>query len=174
MPSIPTNFPARREIQSLILRCTALHGDTSPELISLTHELVLAAANVEGVLAEIAETANGHASHKALEANGWLSEWPEHRTHLHTARGVFNVVVAQQVLRTPEGRPVTTGRFRLTLGEETHQSSNRHLLRNLMREYLLRYEDILPVSVNKILDRHFATEGDDAVQVESAAAVDVR
>lgn len=174
MPAIPANFPARREIQSLILRCADLKGDVSPELSSLTHDLITALSNVEGKLSELSETANGHASHKGLEGNGWASQWVENKTYLHTSRGVFNVNVAQQVLKTPEGRLIGTARYRLTVGEDTHQSSNTRLLRNLLSEYLQRFEDILPFSVHDVLDRFFATEGDDAVQVEGAAALDVR
>lgn len=174
MPAIPANLPTRREIQSFILRCIDAGDRLDPEMSGLLGDLATAAANLEGRLAEMAGESSLLSARKALEPNGWTAEWVEQRNYLHTARGVFNTVVAQQVLLTPEGRPVPTGRYRLTLGDETHCSANRVLLRNLLGDYLAGFSDLMPDAVGKVLDRHFATEGDDAVQVEEAGEVDVR
>lgn len=168
MPEIPANFPSRTELQSLILRATDLAKASHGELPLLLTDLVTAASNIEGFLADLAVTHGQHAVYRSVldNPNGWEAAWAESTCMLHTRKGVFYVKIGQQILKA-NGNIFGTGRYRVMLGEPAviTVSTNQQLLRQLIERYLQEFEDVIPSSLREsVLDHYFVQADDDRKQ----------
>lgn len=166
MPDIPANFFTRTELQAIILKANSLREvATSPDQKDALRHLLIGAAELEGVLAELPAT--NHPNGKALEnPNGWAAEWLDNT--LYNDQVV--IVYGQQILKMPN-RPkfyLATGRFRLVLGDETHVSSDQRKLHALLVRYLEPRPDVTPEHKEFLISNLFG--GKDAVQEQGTAA----
>jgi hypothetical protein len=169
MPEIPANFPCRTELQSLILRASDLVKASHGELPLLLTDLVTAASNIEGFLADLAVTHGQHAVYRSVleNPNGWEAAWAESTCMLHTRKGVFYVKIGQQILKA-NGNMIGTGRYRIMLGEPAVVtiSTNQQLLRQLVEKYLQEFEDVIPESLRENVLDHYFVQTDDRPKQE--------
>lgn len=159
MPDIPANFFTRPELQNIILKADSLREVAAcPAQKDALTRLLNGAAELEGVLADLPRTS--HPNGKALEnPNGWAAEWFDNTL----TSGEFRLTYGQQVLRIPN-KPksyLATGRFRVTLGDETHVSGDQKRLHALLVRYLEPRTDVSPEHKEFMLSHLFG--GRDAV-----------
>lgn len=180
MPDIPANFFSRPELQALILKADTLRKQVKcPEQAAALLQLLLGAASLEGLLAELPLSA--HPVNKALDnPNNWEVVWLDGS---YTSEDV-TVGYGQQALKIP-GQPksfLVTGRMKLTIAGETYVSCDRNklhaqLVRHLepmsglpddQKQFLITTMFSAPTLVNGV-----PTGGTDAVQEQGPAALDV-
>lgn len=167
MPAVVANFFTRPELQALILKADGLgKAAECPSQRAALHRLLCAAAELEGVLADITPT--NHPNDKAL-ANpyGWRSEWVDNSVEC----GPLNIKFGQQILKTSDtagAKVVGTDRFRVTLGDVVHVSSDRRKLRGLVVTYVDQLVGVDAQARGFVLD-HVFPEAGDALQVASPA-----
>lgn len=127
------NFFSRSQLQALLLRAYSLHHQTDdPEQQASLYAVCMAAANLDGYLAEVAQT--GHPTHKVLDnANNWTAQWFDNWINVDT----FSVGYGQQVLFTPKHLSFPTTRHRVLLGHNGKivTSSDQFLLQATVRSY---------------------------------------
>ena len=127
------NFFSRSQLQSLLLRAYSLqHQTNDPEQQANLYAVCMAAANLDGYLAEIAQT--GHPTHKVLDnTNNWTAQWFDNWITVDD----FAVGYGQQILFTPERLNFTTTRHRVLLGRngKVVTSSDQFLLQATVRSY---------------------------------------
>jgi hypothetical protein len=168
MPAVVANFFTRPELQALILKASGLADATAcPAQRTALRRLLAGAVELEGVLAELAPS--NHPNDKAL-ANpyGWQSEWVDNSVEC----GPLNIKFGQQILKTSDtagAKVVGTDRFRVTLGDAVHVSSDRRRLRGFVVNYMDSLAGVNASTRAFVLDFVFPEAGD-ALQVESPAA----
>lgn len=162
MPVLPANFFHRQELQHLLLRASRLRAETENEHIAAgLSKLLAGAAALDGFLADVPVTP--HAVYKALDnPNGWTSEWLDSRFEDRTLGGELVVIVlGHQVLRTPVGEVIGTGRYRLTTGDgDTTETCDRDRLHKTLVAYVTAIPDLDPTVQDFFLTKVFAGDGE--------------
>lgn len=174
MPALPANFFTRTELQSVITRAEAFRRhETNHELQDALAKLRDAAASVDGCLSDLCLSA--HPVNKALDnPNGWSSSWfGGEITTPGTPGERFRFAYAQQILRMPCGLVVTTGRYKLTEGEDdtgvTTVTTDRSVLRATVVRYATVYTQKTPANFRDKLLAMFQEDDCNAVQEQSPA-----
>lgn len=154
--ALPTRCPSRTELQTLVLRTDQASLDAnSDELAALLRALSCAAANLEGYLSE--QAPQKHPTDKLLEnPNNWQSQWMTGSFVIHDAPDDLAIRHGQQILMTPGGAHLPTGRYMLQLGEaEPYKGCDVGLLRAAAESYLAKHPNVDPLSVTRTLDHLF-------------------
>ena len=141
MPTtIPSHCFARRELHALISRASQLAKQSGGELAANLTALAGAAANIDGQLAELADDEGERRRHKDVLDNpyGWESVWIDNVQVIHTDVTKHVIKLSQQILRTTRNEYVGTGRYRLSLDDETFTTTDRGELRPALVSFLER------------------------------------
>lgn len=139
--TLPSHCFGRGELHRLIDRAHQLARQSQGELAQNLHALRMAASTLDGQLAELAEDEPTRRRYAGVFADphGWEQTWVESVCTVHDpADRPVTVRLAQQVLRKPPAEFLATGRFRLTLGEQTHATSDPRELGPLVAAFLDR------------------------------------
>jgi len=180
MPDISANFFTRSELQGMILKADGLRKQTScPDQDRALLSFILAAADLEGILAELSVTP--HPVNKALaNPNGWEVVWSEGEYCV----GKLRVGYGQQVMRIPGHTKLylATPRYKLTLGRgedaEVCISADKAKLKALLVRYVESTPDVPEDAKAFLLDNLFSDvtyhggvvpEKHDALQKQGAA-----
>jgi hypothetical protein len=178
---LPANGFTRLELQSLITKAIGLLPASEqhlPDLAVLTNSLLIAAAALEGFLAEQIVTASSPLSDKQAVANphNWRYEWLGSTINTQTRIGTFCLRCEQQTLLLPQERYLGTGRFRVTTTDPktnettTHVSLDPCVLRDCVVAYVERFADAIPHKMyEQLLSTDFPERGH-AVQDDKAVA----
>ena len=141
MPAaIPSNCFARRELHTLISRAHQLARQADAEMAEALVALATKAADIDGRLADLAQDDDCLRRHKDVLANpyGWEATWVETAEVVHTDEAKHVVRIGQQLLRSSQNTYVVTGRYRVTLGDRTHHTTDPRELRGYVTAYLER------------------------------------
>lgn len=137
--TLPSHCFRREELHDLINRSYQLAAQSKGELSADLTALSGALATIDGHLAELAEDEPTRRRYPAVLADphGWGYQWIESGWTAHVAGGPPVVVtIAQQILRKPPSYYVGTGRYRLTLGAETHAVGHVAEMKPLIADYV--------------------------------------
>jgi len=165
-PHLPSNFPARDELHQLIVSLTSCHEEMSrSKLRTATQHAAEALATLDSYLdAEVQDLSEESGFRRIFDCGPALYEWLDSKHCIHTDKGLFFLMVGQQVATMPGGLSfrIWVNRFRLVLGSpeaEPIMGSSLRELRKYAIPYMDRFTDVLPDEIKHILQQVFDNPG---------------
>jgi len=157
--NITTDFFTRKLMHQIMLRGNTLASlPIGEEAQHICRELVAWAASMDGYLADVEESGEfDKFSHLFESPTPTKSKWCANRVSLHTGKGTFFVCLEQQVMI--EGQQIIpTRRYRVRVGSPESKVTYAVCLADLrpvVSDYLIKFDECLPLSSQEMLDGLF-------------------
>ena len=165
-PELPSNFPARKDLHQLITALTSCHEEMSGgSLRTATQHAAEALATLDSYLDDRKEDLCDQTGFRRIfDCGPAVYEWLDSEHCIHTDKGLFFLIVGQQVATMPGGMSfrIWVNRFRLVLGNPDASpilGSSLRELRKYAIPYMERFTEVLPQEIRHTLAQVFDDPG---------------